>query len=70
MNVARSLRRAIRPVWIGAAAAVAFSNRAAVRRALGFGKKPTTVVGAPVVTTDDKLVVHTFTATEEVKSWD
>ena len=39
MNVGRTVRRTIRPLWIAGLAATVWVNRAGVRSALGFGKK-------------------------------
>lgn len=71
MDASRVLRTALRPVWVAAAGAAAWSNRAHIRSALGFGKKP----GQTLHTThhtgpDERPIVRTVTATEEVRSWD
>lgn len=71
MDATRVLRRTLRPVWVAAAGAAVWANRAHVRSALGFGKKP----GQPIHTVarfgpDERPVVRTVTATEEVRSWD
>lgn len=55
-NIGRSLRRAIRPLWIAGLGAAAWSNRAKVQQALGQ-KRATT---APA---DESVTVRTTTAT-------
>lgn len=40
MHATKTLRRSLRPIWAAAAGATVWSNRAMVRSALGFGKKP------------------------------
>lgn len=38
MNVGRTLRRTVRPIWVAGLAATAWVNRRQLRSALGFGK--------------------------------
>ncbi|HQZ34710.1 MAG TPA: hypothetical protein PK020_09795 [Ilumatobacteraceae bacterium] len=54
-NIGRSLRRAIRPLWIAGLGAAAWSNRTKVLRALG--QKP-----AAKPTPEDSLTVFANTA--------
>lgn len=58
-NIGRSIRRAIRPLWIASLGAAAWSNRAKVQEALGL-QKPT-APGKPV--DGDSVTVRTTTAT-------
>ena len=55
-NIGRSLRRAIRPLWIAGLGAAAWSNRAKVQQALG--QKPGTPRPA-----EESVTVRTTTAT-------
>ena len=58
MNIGRSLRRAIRPLWIAGLGAAAWSNRAKVQEALGQKLSPTFQPAA-----GDKVTVRTTVAT-------
>ena len=58
MNIGRSLRRAIRPLWIAGLGAAAWSNRAKVQEALGQKLSPTLQPAA-----GDKVTVRTTVAT-------
>lgn len=58
MNIGRSLRRAIRPLWIAGLGAAAWSNRAKVQEALGHKLSPTLQPAA-----GDKVTVRTTVAT-------
>lgn len=55
-NIGRSLRRAIRPLWIAGLGAAAWSNRAKVQQALG--QKPATAPAA-----GESVTVRTTTST-------
>lgn len=58
MNIGRSLRRAIRPLWIAGLGAAAWSNRAKVQAALGQKLSPTLPPSA-----GDRVTVRTTVAT-------
>ena len=58
-NIGRSLRRAIRPLWIAGLGAAAWANRAKVQQVLG--NKPATKPAAKPVT-EDSLTVFATTA--------
>ena len=57
-NIGRSLRRAIRPLWIAGLGAAAWSNRAKVQEALGQKLSPGNTPAA-----GDRVTVRTTVAT-------
>ena len=59
-NIGRSLRRAIRPLWIAGLGAAAWSNRAKVEQALGL--KPAAAPGA-----EDSVTVRSTTWTMPIR---
>lgn len=65
MNVGRTLRRTIRPIWVAGLAAAAWVNRRELRAAVGRGKRSnadrTPVVVVP--TAGETVTVRTTTAT-------
>ena len=60
-NIGRSLRRAIRPLWIAGLGAAAWSNRAKVQYALGLKVAPTPATPAST----DSVTVFATTAVIE-----
>ncbi|MEQ1699522.1 MAG: hypothetical protein ABMA25_05390 [Ilumatobacteraceae bacterium] len=71
MHASRVLHTTLRPVWVAAAGAAVWANRAHIRSALGFGKKPGQRIDvAHHSGPDERPIIRTVTATEEVRSWD
>ena len=65
MNVGRTLRRTVRPIWVAGLAATAWVNRRQLRGALGFGKPARDGHAATVLVpgAGDTVTVRTTTAT-------
>jgi hypothetical protein len=65
MNVGRTLRRTVRPIWVAGLAATAWVNRRQLRSALGFGKPAGSghAESALVPAVGDTVTVRTTTTT-------